>query len=182
MKSQAQRYLAQGLEFLALAMAILAALAMVGIVMVIVTSVIMRRFANTPLHITEDMVGLMLSVALFLGLPYVTLRSKHVRVAIVAEAVGERFAPVLGGAAMLVGAVFFGWIFIESLPWLEFAWKRELKTETARILLYPWMAVLPLSIGLTWVIFFCRLLGLLEAERHTSAEIIAPGFDSVKED
>lgn len=181
MISTAKRYLAQGLEYLALAMAFLAALAMVGIVTIIVTSVIMRRFANAPLHITEDMVGLMLSVVIFLGVPYVTLRSKHVRVAIVAEAAGKRLAPVLAGAAMLVGVIFFGWIFVESLPWFEFAWKRGLKTETARILLYPWMAVLPLSIGLTWLIFVSRLFGLLEAERHKSAEDIASVFDSRKE-
>lgn len=180
--NQVRRYFAQGLELLALAMAILAALAMVGIVAIIVTGVVMRRFANAPLHITEDIVGLMLSVVLFLAVPYVTLRSKHVRVAIVTEAVGRRFRPVLSSAAMLVGVLFFGWIFIESLPWFEFAWKRGLKTETARILLYPWMAVLPISIGLTWLIFVSRLFGLLEAERHRSAEIIAPGFESGKED
>ncbi len=176
-----RRCFAQGLEFLALAMAILAAIAMVAIVVIIVTSVVMRRFASTPLHITEDMVGLMLSVVLFLGVPYVTLRSKHVRVAIVAETAGKRLQPLLGTAAMLVGVVFFGWIFVESLPWLEFAWKRELKTETARILLYPWMAVLPLSIGLTWLIFACRLFGLLEAERHRSAQDMAPAFGSDKD-
>lgn len=180
--SFAKRYLAQGLEHLALALALLSALAMVGIVVIIVTSVVMRRFANAPLHITEDMVGLMLSVALFLSVPYVTLRSKHVRVAIVAEAASKRLQPVLAGAAMLVGVVFFGWIFLESLPWLEFAWKRGLKTETARILLYPWMAMLPLSIGLTWVIFVFRLFGLYEAERHTSTEDVVPTFDSGKED
>ena len=32
----------------------------------------MRKFANTPLHITEEVVGLLLSVTLFLGLPIVT--------------------------------------------------------------------------------------------------------------
>ena len=179
--SLAKRYLAQGLEYLALAMAIFAALAMVGIVAIIVTSVFMRRFANAPLHITEDVVGLMLSVALFLCVPYVTLRSKHVRVAIIADSVHKRLRPVFAGAAMLVGVVFFGWIFVESLPWLEFAWKRGLKTETARILLYPWMAVLPLSVGLTWVIYAARLFGLLEAERHTSAEDMTPVFNAEKE-
>ncbi len=179
---RAQRVFAQWLEYLALAMAVLAALAMVGIVAIIVAGVIMRRFANAPLHITEDMVGLMLSAVLFLGVPYVTLRSKHVRVAIIADAVNKRFAPVLTAAAMSVGLVFFGWIFLESLPWLEFAWKRGIRTETARLLLYPWMAVLPLSVALTWVIFVARFAGFLEAERHTTAENIAPIIAPKKED
>ncbi len=166
----ARKYFAQGLEVLALAMALLASLAMVGIVAIIVTGVTMRRFFNTPLHITEDVVGLMLSAVLFLGLPLVTLRSQHVRVSIVAEALKARFDTAMRIAAMLVGVLFFGWILLESIPWFEFAWKRGLKTETARLLLYPWMAVLPLSIGLTWVIYLARLLGLLDAERHGKLE------------
>lgn|SRR6056297_810106 len=147
-------------------MAVLAASCIVGIVALITTSVAMRRFAATPLHITEDVVGLLLSAALFLGLPLVTLRSRHVRVSIVANALQARLGWAVHLAAMLVGVVFFGWIFIKALPWLDFAWTRNLKTETARMLLYPWMAVLPLSVGLTWVIFAARLLGLLDRERH----------------
>ena len=166
----ARRYFAQGLELLALAMAMLASVAMVGIVGIIVTGVAMRRFFNTPLHITEDVVGLMLSAVLFLGLPLVTLRSQHVRVSIVVEALKTRFETPLRFTAMLAGVLFFGWILLESIPWLEFAWKRGLKTETARILLYPWMAVLPMSVGLTGVIFLGRLLGILDAERQGSLE------------
>jgi len=127
--SRKMRILAQGLEYLALAMAAFAALIMTGIVAIIVTSVFMRRFTSTPLHITEEVVGLMLSASLFLGLPLVTLRGQHVRVSIVAEAIKAWLAPQVRVAALLVGLVFFGWIIVESIPWLEFAWKRTLKTE-----------------------------------------------------
>lgn len=167
-----RQVLLRGLEGLALAMAVIAAVCMVGIVAIITTGVVMRRFAATPLHITEDVVGLMLSAVLFLGLPLVTLRSQHVRVAIVANAVQPRFPLAVHMAAMLVGVVFFGWIFVNALPWLEFAWKRNLRSETARLLLYPWMAVLPLSVGLTGVIFAARLLGLLPRESHASLEAL----------
>ena len=71
---------------------------------------------------------------------------------------------------MLVGVLFFGWILLESIPWFEFAWKRTLKSETARVLLYPWMAALPLSVAVTWVIFAGRLLGLLAPERPHAPE------------
>ncbi|WP_254694473.1 TRAP transporter small permease [Alloyangia pacifica] len=162
--------LSRGLELLALAMALLAAVAMVGIVGIITTSVIMRRFFNSPVHITEDMVGLMLSAMLFLAMPLVTLRAEHVRVSIVADALQSRIPRLLRTAAMLVGVVFFGWILLESIPWFEFAWKRTLKSETARVLLYPWMAALPLSVAVTWVIFAGRLLGLLAPERPHAPE------------
>ncbi len=165
-----RRIFMRGLEIPALAMAGLAALAMTGMVAVIVASVLLRRFSSTPLHITEELVGLMLSASLFLGLPLVTLRAQHVRVSIVADALGHRFAPLVRIAALVVGLVFFGWIIRESIPWFDFAFRRTLRTETVRLLLYPWMAVLPLSLALTWLIFLARLLGLIEPEHPTSLE------------
>ncbi len=170
---------AQGLDRLALALALSASLCMIVIVGLVTTSVIMRRFAGTPLHITEDVVGLLLTAMLFLCLPLVTLRAQHVRVSIASNALEPRFGGAVHVAAMLVGMVFFGWIFIKALPWLVFAWMRNLKTETARFLLYPWMAVLPLSVGLTWVIFVSRLTGLLERERYASLETL-PKVSSAK--
>lgn len=153
-------------------MALAAALCMIVIVGLVTTSVILRRIAGTPLHITEDVVGLLLTAMLFLGLPLVTLRSQHVRVSIASNALAPRFGGAVHVAAMLVGVVFFGWVFVKALPWLEFAWNRNLKSETARFLLYPWMAALPLSMGLTWVIFAARLTGLLTREQHTSLEVL----------
>lgn len=176
-----RHHLSRGLEGLALAMAWMAALCMVGIVAIITAGVVMRRFANAPLHITEDVVGLMLSAMLFLGLPLVTLRSQHVRVSIVANALQPRLSLAVHLAAMLVGVVFFGWIFVKALPWLDFAFARNLRTETARLLLYPWMAVLPLSVGLTGVIFAARLLGLMDRETHAALEAL-PGTAAPRKD
>ena len=171
--TDARGVLARGLELLALAMAGIATLAMAGIVLLIMTSVTLRRFANSPLHLTEDVVGLMLSAALFLALPLVTLRSQHIRVSIVVEALGARFRTPMRIAAMCVGLVFFGWIVWVSISWLEFAWLRNLKTETARILLYPWMATLPLSLGLVWLILLARMIGLVEADPPPAPDDIA---------
>ena len=154
-------------------MGLAASLCMIVIVGLVTVSVILRRFAGTPLHITEDVVGLLLTAMLFLGLPLVTLRAQHVRVSIVSNALEPRFGGAVRIAAILVGLVFFGWIFVKALPWVEFAWKRNLKSEMARLLLYPWMAALPLSVGLTWAIFAARLTGLLEPERHVPPEALA---------
>jgi len=167
-----RHYFKHGLELLAFAMAALAALCMIGIVSIITLGVVMRRLVGAPLHITEDMVGLMLSAVLFLGLPLVTLRSQHVRVSIVVNTLHARFAGLAHIAAMVVGILFFGWIFIKALPWIEFAYVRNLKSETARLLLYPWMAILPLSVGLTWVIFAARLTGFLERENYEIPEAL----------
>ena len=153
---------AQVLDKLALACAGAAALGMVSIVGIIVSSVLMRKFANSPLHITEEVVGLLLSISLFLGLPMVTLRAKHVRVSLVADLLKGKWQVAIQSAALLVGIVFFTWLIIEAVPWFEFAFKRNLKTETTRILLYPWMALMPLSLALTCLIFIARLVGVID--------------------
>ncbi len=152
----------QGLEKLALAMAALAVAGMVAIVGIIVTSVFMRKFATTPLHITEELVGLILSATLFLGLPMVTLKARHVRVSILVDRLGEQGRKILQFLALVIGVLLFAWLLTDAFPWWEFAHRLNLKTETTRILLYPWMAVLPVSLILTGLIYLARLLGLMD--------------------
>lgn len=154
--------IAQGLDKLALACAGAAALGMISIVVIIVTSVLMRKFANSPLHITEEVVGLLLSVSLFLGLPMVTLKAKHVRVALLSDLLKGKWHFAMQVAALLVGIGFFSWLILESIPWFEFAFERNIKTETTRILLYPWMALMPLSLTITCTIFIARLIGVID--------------------
>ncbi|MEH6526790.1 MAG: TRAP transporter small permease [Sneathiella sp.] len=154
--------LTQGLDKLALACAATAAVGMVAIVGIIVTSVLMRKFANTPLHITEEVVGLLLSVSLFLGLPMVTMRAKHVRVALVVDLLKDKWHVVIQTAGLAVGIGFFSWLILETIPWWEFAFERNLKTETTRILLYPWMALMPLSLIITCAILVARLTGAID--------------------
>ena len=41
---------------------------------------------------------------------------------------------------------------IETIEWMEFAIKLNLKTENSRLLLSPWMAVVPLSFSVNLII------------------------------
>lgn len=153
--------LSRGLEVLALAFAGLSALGLVTIVGLIVTSVLMRRLLNQPLYFTEEVVGLLMSVCLFLGLPLVTLQGKHVRVSILSsylEARRRRAFLVLSILAAIVGVAVCTWLVLEAIPWLEFALERNLRTQTSRVLLAPWMMALPVSVALTGVIFVAQLI------------------------
>lgn len=164
MSKLGKKIIAQGLEKLALVCSWAAAVSMVAIVGIIVTSVLMRKIANTPLHITEEVVGLILTVSLFLGVPLVTLKSKHVKVSLVVDLLKGPTRVFVQKIAILVGIVFFAWLIWEAVPWLEFALKRNLKTETSRILLYPWMSTMLFSLVLTWLVFVGRLFGLFETD------------------
>jgi TRAP-type C4-dicarboxylate transport system permease small subunit len=133
----------------------LAVVALFAIVGIILASVVMRRVAGSPLYYTEELVGLLLSSALFLALPMVTHQSSHVRVTFLASFLSDRGRAVLAVLATLVTLAFCGWFLLEAIPWLQFAFKRNIKTEAASLRLAPWMAVLPVSVTL------CALLALV---------------------
>jgi len=137
-------------------MAVVAAIAGSLIVGMIGASVTMRYLAYAPFRNTEELVGLLMTAAFFLALPLVTLRAEHVRVLIIVSSLPDRASRWLAVVAGLFGAAFCLWFFALCLPWLEFAFDRGIKTEVGRLLMYPWMALLPLSMLLTALAFLLR--------------------------
>ena len=138
------------------ALAGLAAVSGSSIVVLIGVSVTRRYVTNAPLRVTEELVGLLMTAAFFLALPLVTLRGEHVRVTILVASLPARARRLAGMAAGAFGVGFCVWYFMLALPWLSFAFDRTLKTEVARLLMYPWMAIIPVSLVLTAVAFAIR--------------------------
>ncbi len=138
------------------AMAALATIAGSAIIVLIGTSVTMRYLAYTPFRFTEELVGLLMTAAFFLALPLITLRAEHVRVMVLVSSLPERTARFVTIIAGLCGAAFCIWFFALCLPWLEFAYERNIKSEVGRLLMYPWMALLPFSMLLTALAFAIR--------------------------
>ena len=134
-------------------MAVLAALAGCAIVILIGASVTMRYFAFAPFRFTEELVGLLMTAAFFLALPLVTLRAEHVRVLVLVSSLPKGAQKWMARLAAVLGAIFCLWFLLLCLPWLEFAMDRNIKTEVGRILMYPWMAVLPVSMMLSIIAF-----------------------------
>ena len=147
----------------------LSAMALFTIVGIIVASVVMRRLAGSPLYYTEELVGLLLSATLFLALPMVTRESSHVRVTFLASFLPERGRAILAICAGGVMLAFCGWFLLEAIPWLEFAFKRNIKSEAASLRLAPWMAVLPVSVTLSGLLVLVRVVtGSEKASFETS--------------
>lgn len=138
--------------------AALAASSLFLIVGIIVVSVVMRRLAGSPLYYTEELVGLLLSTSLFLALPMVTAQSSHVRVTFLANFLSARGRRALSVFAALVMLAFCGWFLLDAIPWLEFAFRRNIKSEAASLRLGPWMAVLPLSVALCALLVLVRTI------------------------
>lgn len=169
-----RKIVGRGLEIPALLLAFVASLGLVAMVGIIVTGVVMRKFFNTPLFYTEEVVGLLMSMSLFLALPIVTLRSTHIHVSILTGFLknrSQRAYEIVSRLANLVGVLFCAWLLTDAVPWLQFAIKLNLKTQTTRILLYPEMAVLPLAIALMGLIFAARFFGLIRNVELDEAEM-----------
>ncbi len=169
MDAKLSRKIEKGFHFLALFLSVTAALGMTAIVVIIVISVFMRKFFNYPLFFSEEIVGILMSVSLFLALPMVTLNGTHIRISIFTEFLKRRSRlayKITTYVSYLIGVVFCLWLLVEAVPWLQFAIKHNLKTETARLLLYPWMISLPLSILLMLAIFIARLFGFIKSNEN----------------
>ena len=140
------------------ALAIVATIASVSIVGLVGTSVAMRHLAHTPFRFTEELVGLLMTTAFFLVLPLVTLNAEHVRVQIAVAGLPPRIKRVVSAIAALFGVVFTAWFFWLCVPWFEFAYTRSIKTEVGRLLMYPWMAIVPVSMVFTSMAFAIRIV------------------------
>lgn len=117
----------------------------------------MRYVAQVPFRFTEELVGLLMTAAFFLALPLVTLNAEHVRVQILVTSLPDRLARWVSVGAALFGFAFSVWFFWLCLPWFEFAYDRTIKTEVGRLLMYPWMFVVPLSLLLTSIAFALKM-------------------------
>lgn len=156
--ARAAATLERGLNALARLFCGLAAFCLFVIVCIITASVVMRRVADSPLYYTEELVGLLLSASLFLALPMVTREASHVRVTLVSTFLSDRGRTVLATLAGAVTMAFCVWFLLEAYPWLQFALRRNIKTEASGLLLSPWMALLPICIGLSGLMVAVRLL------------------------
>lgn len=139
-------------------LAVLATLAGIGIIGLVATSVGMRYLADAPFRFTEELVGLLMTASFFLALPLVTLNAEHVKVQILVSALPTQIKAWISLVAAVFGVTFSLWFFLLGLPWFEFAYERSIKTEVGRLVMYPWMALLPLSMVLTAFAFLIRVI------------------------
>lgn len=140
------------------ALAVLATIAGIGIIGLVTASVAMRYLADAPFRFTEELVGLLMTAAFFLALPLVTLNAEHVRVQILVSTLPDPLKASIAFIAAAFGIAFSMWFFLLGIPWFEFAFERSIKTEVGRLLMYPWMALLPFSMLLTALAFIIRAI------------------------
>ena len=140
---------------------VLSSLAGFGIVAIVLLSVFQRYVLKSPLSFSEELVGLLLSSMLFLSLPYINNTDKNVKITLITNIVQAEYRSWLSIIAHIVSIIFCLLMLIETIDWMEFAIKLNLKTENSRIILSPWMAILPLSFLMSILVSLRKIYRLI---------------------
>jgi TRAP-type C4-dicarboxylate transport system permease small subunit len=105
-------------------------------------SAVMRYVVGSPFAFTEELVGLLFSVLVFLSLPYVTLQRKHIEVTIVTDHYRARLRRFTDIAAHLLVVLFFIWFGKYAFDFALFSFELNSRTDLSGISLWPWMSAM----------------------------------------
>jgi TRAP-type C4-dicarboxylate transport system permease small subunit len=106
---------------------------------------VMRYAVGSPFSFTEEIVGLLFAAMVFLALPYCTLQGKQIEVTFVVERLPLTWQRVSTIAALVFTIAFcfiYGWFAYE---FTEISFMLNARSDMGRILLWPWMALMPLA-------------------------------------
>ena len=114
----------------------------------VVLSSFMRYVLGAPFSFTEDFVGLLFCAIVFLVLPSVQEKGRHIVVDLFSYPLRHWFGKLqlLGRSAMIL--LFAVWFGREAFLFAQYAYQNGSKTLVADIPIYPWVAVLTLSVAI----------------------------------
>lgn len=124
----------------------------------IILSSTMRYVVGSPFRFTEELVGLLFSAMVFVLLPVGEIENRHIRVTVVTDLYSpfwRRFSELLSSVAVIVFAIVFSLI---SFDFTAMSYELGASSEMSAMLLYPWMALMPLSSALLGIAVVIRRL------------------------
>ena len=148
------------LDLVARALAAIAAAAGAAIFAFILAAVVMRYVVSAPFRFTEELSGLLLAMMVFLAMPLALVRDLNIRVTLVTDAMprmARRVAWIASELILVAFAAIFAW---QSWNLTEFHLRLGLRSEQARLELWPWLAVMTACVAL------CALVGAWKATRQ----------------
>ncbi len=152
------------LRVLSGALAAIGALSLAGIFVLVLAAVVMRYIWDKPFNFTEELSGLLMTLAVFTLLPATVLRELHIRVTVLSgltRGLLQRVVFVLGQLILLA----FCAVFLREV-WAitEFTYKLGLKSEQSRLPLSPFLILATASVALMAVAGLWRTLRPVQPE------------------
>ena len=134
------------------AVSAIGAASLAGMFALVLAAVVMRYGWNRPLALTEELCGLLMTLAVFTLLPMTVLKEINIRVTVVSQAL-----PALGQRVLFVLGQLILWAFVAVFVYQaggisEFTSMLGLKTEQSRLPLAPFMWTATVAMGLVGVV------------------------------
>ncbi len=146
------------------ALSAVGAAALAGIFLLVLVSVLMRYVWGRPFDFTEELAGLLMTVAVFTLLPATVLKEVHIRVTVLsglAQGGLQRVVFTVGQLVLLAFCVLF---VREAWAIAEFTHMLNLKSEQSRLPLAPFLIVSTAALGLAGVAGLWRTLRPVQPE------------------
>lgn len=166
------------MEVVSRAMGVLAAVAVAGIVILLVGSSVRRYFLGSPIPVTEELAALLFAALSFLSIPEGFMHDRQIRVGIV----WRKLPLAVQGWAMLVGHFFtlliLGWLARWTFDFALTSLTLGSRTYVSEILLWPWMMLIPVALGILALAVVVRIVvdlrAILSGERVREAAALDP--------
>ncbi|MBM3650832.1 MAG: TRAP transporter small permease [Alphaproteobacteria bacterium] len=155
------RTIDRGAGRLASFMSLLACAAAAGLTLFILLSSFMRYFLGKPFYFTEDVVSMLFLASSFLSIPITAHQRSYIRISMLTDRlppVGRHVAAIFGSLVFLVFVLWFAW---DAWQITALSYEISARTETAEIPVVPWMALMPLSMGLVGILCVVQILELV---------------------
>jgi TRAP-type C4-dicarboxylate transport system permease small subunit len=139
-------------------MAYAAAVATLLIILLVVSSASMRYLFRTPFNFSEELVGLLFLLSSVLTLPYVAAHKHSIRIMFAANLLPKRWSFLGEIFDYIIILVFSLWFGLASLEYCISTAELGSRSEQADFLLWPWIAALPASSFMLFLVAFVHLL------------------------
>ena len=145
------------------AKSIVASLAVAAIVLLLVGSTTQRYFIGSPIPFTEEVAALLFVVIAFMSATEGFLADRQIRIELVWRALPERLQgwAMIAGHALSIAAL---WIILwETWRFAKLSFELGSRSLIMEFILWPWMAVIPFSVGVLMLAIAARILVDLHA-------------------
>jgi TRAP-type C4-dicarboxylate transport system permease small subunit len=133
---------------LALWCAYLAALGIFGIVALLVTSSLKRYLFHTPIHVTEELGGLLFLATTFLAVTHGFVRNRHVRLELLWRVLPGRWRRLFEVLGHLMALLALAILIRETYAMAEFSYELRARSVMTELLLWPWRLLIPATLSL----------------------------------
>lgn len=140
------------------ALAALGAACIAGMAALVVMAVVMRYALGAPFAFTEELAGLLMVSAVFLGMPFVLASHAHIRVGLLYERTSGALRRALWLLGQLVFVAFAAIFFRDALADARFTLMLGLRSEVARIDLAPFVIGMAAGVALAGLVAAWQML------------------------